>query len=133
MRAPWRLSSWCAKLACMTTLELAQAIARAVLKAVDCDEAALAPHEQYFTADGPDDPDGHGLSRVVLEVLRETGHWFCRVTEDPKLGTVDVRFNMLEMLTDTEEVKAIQAALNDVSAGRVRSLADIRAELKGRG
>lgn len=42
-------------------------------------------------------------------------------------------FNTLEMLTDSAEVKAVMAALEDAAAGRVRSLADIRAELKDRG
>lgn len=41
--------------------------------------------------------------------------------------------NMLEMLSDQEELKGLRSGLDDVKAGRVRSLADIRAELKGRG
>ena len=60
----------------MTTLELAQAIGCAVLEA-DRQNYTKLPSEC--------------AAQAVLKVVRESGHWFCRVTEDPKLGTVDVR------------------------------------------
>ena len=41
--------------------------------------------------------------------------------------------NVIELLYDQEEVKGVRNGLDDVRAGRTRSLADIRAELKGRG
>lgn len=42
-------------------------------------------------------------------------------------------FNTLELLMNKDEMKALHAALDDVQAGRTRSLAEIRAELKKRG
>lgn len=41
--------------------------------------------------------------------------------------------NMIEMLADQEEIKGVRNGLDDVRAGRTRSLADIRAGLKDRG
>jgi hypothetical protein len=67
----------------MTTLELAEKIARAVLKEVDGAESALLPHDFYCT----DEPDFGGrrtdLPYAVLRVLHENSSWFCRnPTED---------------------------------------------------
>ena len=60
----------------MTSLELAQAIADAVVEADDDDSWS----------------DGYRDSRAasVLKVLRDTGHWFCRVDHDAKGVTIDV-------------------------------------------
>ena len=41
--------------------------------------------------------------------------------------------NMIELLADQDEVKGVRNGLEDVRAGRTRSLTDIRAELKDRG
>jgi len=67
----------------MTTLELAEQITRAVLKGIDCDEIALAPHDEYF--DGSTDTP----AQSVLNVLHETGHWFCSVQETPQETVLD--------------------------------------------
>lgn len=62
----------------MTNRELAERIARAVLKAVDGDEVWLAPHDTYFDPQWSErwasEPD---LAGHVLDVLHETGTGFC--------------------------------------------------------
>lgn len=50
-----------------------------------------------------------------------------------RLLLIHPRDSMLEMLSDQEELEGLRSGLDDVKAGRVRSLADIRAELKGHG
>ena len=72
----------------LTTLQLAEKIARAVLTGVDADEIALVPHDSYF-------PD---LTWDVLKVLHDTGTWFCRLRETPE-GTA-VQPMPLECPTD---------------------------------
>lgn len=66
----------------LTTLDLAEKIARAVLKEVDGGEVVLLPHDEYFR----DDPEFGGkatdLSFAVLRVLHETESWFCRAPRD---------------------------------------------------
>lgn len=83
----------------MTTLELAEQIARAVLKAVDCDEISLAPHDSYFNpqwreAWGDKYPD---LAADVLMVLHENHSWFCRVSDAPTGETVDDPYEQVEL------------------------------------
>lgn len=79
----------------LTTLQLAEAIARAVLAEVDehgvgqgSAYGVLLPHDEYFPDTRRADPDfdslGDHLRHVVLQTLRDNGCWFCRVTEGPE-------------------------------------------------
>lgn len=78
----------------MTTLQLAEAIARAVLAEVDEQGVGqgsaygmLLPHDEYFPDTRRADPDFDSLGDlrlVILQTLRVHCCWFCRVTEGPE-------------------------------------------------
>lgn len=54
-----------------TTLELAEAIAQAVLE------------DAYDSGEGFQWEHAHKRAQAVFKVLRDNGCWFCRVTEGP--------------------------------------------------
>jgi hypothetical protein len=68
----------------MTTLELARAIADAVLWV-----AVTNPRATDSTSDAP--------TQAVLRVLHETDSWFCRLTEDQAGCTVETPYEQPEL------------------------------------
>lgn len=56
----------------LTTLQLAEAIARAVLE------------DAYDSGEGFQWEHAHKRAQAVLQTLRANGCWFCRVTEGPE-------------------------------------------------
>jgi hypothetical protein len=77
----------------MTTRELAEKIARAILRSVDSDEAHLAPHDSYFNPQWEKEwGNRNDLAVDVLSVLHEHDAWFCRWTEDARGVTVETSY-----------------------------------------
>ena len=77
----------------MTTRELAEQIARAVLSEVDDDQIALAPHDTYFNPAHQNEwGNSLDLAYVVLKTLEAHDSWFCRLTEDADGLTVETPY-----------------------------------------
>ena len=76
----------------MTTLELARLVAQAALRATQ-------PR-------GPE-PCGDDPAVAVLKVLRESGHWFCRIGSQDADGVIDddVPDEIMPMQPELFEVK----------------------------
>ena len=72
----------------LTTLQLAEQIAEAVLDAYD-PGGAMYRH--------PDTPEDVG-AQAVLKALHEESCWFCRLTDVPGQGTVSERLPLLDLM-----------------------------------
>jgi hypothetical protein len=66
----------------LTTLQLAERIAKAVMNA--------------FGEYSADCPVSATRTEAVLRTLHETGHWFCRLTENPLQGTIQQTLPLTE-------------------------------------
>lgn len=98
----------------MTTLQLAEAIARAILAEVDeqgtddgSDFGFLMPHNEYFPATWQEDVLGQeDLSLIVLKVLRDNDCWFCRIQEGPAPVGGIVQSEQMELTFDANQRQA---------------------------
>lgn len=69
----------------MTTLDLARAIADAVF---------IALHPSGMGPNRDERPEKDPPTQAVLTTLRETNHWFCRLTIGPRGETVETQMEL---------------------------------------